>query len=163
MEFLEEEFPGLNFPEDVYVHGLPFKLRGWNGHYRINTQGVEYDGNNNVRATLYYDLVNNFYLGIFEVKRTRLVRRPKGNQWQLQIFPEYSSWAHNEGTMITFSTKSKLLGKWKGGQYEIMVTVNNNFTTWWYSNSGIVKVFFKFIVIFLIFFALFKLIFFNFN
>lgn len=113
------ETEGTSAPERVYLSGMPFLYRGYNGLYEFDPQSEHY-----------HRKEHEDYYGI-PIKATRLCRGELG-MWRLQHRNPagYENTRFVQRTLVQCDAQSPI-GEWSCG---VMVTQTQNWQTWMRSN-----------------------------
>ena len=112
-------------PKKVYLSGMGLLYRGYNGMYELKEQEPD---------NLYYERMEHHqYYGIL-IKNTRLVR-DNGGLWCLLHTDGWSGYKDvNEQKIFgPYSPDGGPVGEWSNG---VVVTEDQNITTWMRSNQG---------------------------
>lgn len=105
-----------DYPEDVYVSGMPLCLRGFNGRYKRNK-------NNPLR----WDRQSSMYMCIY-IRPTSIIKQ--GNHFVLVTTDYFQS---------QIACSNNLLGNWSDSRdIHLIVTERSSFQSWLYSNCGII-------------------------
>jgi hypothetical protein len=124
---------GVNVVEPlvIYVHGMPLMFRGWNGAYekktRISVTRADEDLHEEI---VEYHLKNHTYYCI-GIKHTKIVKEKEGG-WTLRI----NDSSYSDGAVIYRTASDNVEGDWG----DILVTSNNDVSTWVRSNWVIASI-----------------------